>query len=157
MGKSLPSTSKLYQFTKMATPNFKSQKPIPQNRNFKPETSTSGSNSNSINNGLNLKIENQVQKQASIPLSEVVSECVKRWFRDTLKDAKNGDIGMQVLVGQMYHSGYGTPKDPQKGKAWITRASKTRSSALKVGNKPPGYNASDSDSDELKDVVNELK
>ncbi len=29
-----------------------------------------------------------------VPLSEVVSECVKRWFKDTLKEAKAGDINM---------------------------------------------------------------
>lgn len=49
-----------------------------------------------------------------VPLSEVVSDCVKRWFKDTLKEAKAGDINMQVLVGQMYYSGYGVPRDAQK-------------------------------------------
>jgi hypothetical protein len=48
-----------------------------------------------------------------VPLSEVVSECVKRWFKDTLKEAKAGDINMQILVGQMYYSGYGVPSDAQ--------------------------------------------
>ncbi|EEF35727.1 hypothetical protein RCOM_0850070 [Ricinus communis] len=55
-----------------------------------------------------------------------------------------------VLVGQMYYSGYGIPRDAQKGKIWMTRASKTRSSVWRVSDKHPGYNASDSDSDELK-------
>lgn len=49
-----------------------------------------------------------------VPLSEVVSDCVKRWFKDTLKEAKAGDINMQVLVGQMYYSGYGVSRDAQK-------------------------------------------
>ncbi|KAI4356095.1 hypothetical protein L6164_000141 [Bauhinia variegata] len=49
-----------------------------------------------------------------VPLSEVVADCVKRWFKDTLKEAKSGDINMQVLVGQMYCSGYGVPRDAQK-------------------------------------------
>jgi TPR repeat protein len=39
---------------------------------------------------------------------------VKRWFEDTLKEAKTGDISMQVLVGQMYFNGYGVPKDVEK-------------------------------------------
>lgn len=47
-------------------------------------------------------------------LSEVVSECVNRWFNDTLKEAKGGDAAMQVLVGQMYCSGYGVVRDAQK-------------------------------------------
>lgn len=51
-----------------------------------------------------------------VPLSEVVADCVKRWFKDTLKEAKGGDINMQVLVGQMYCTGYGVPKDAQKVK-----------------------------------------
>ncbi|KAI9152916.1 hypothetical protein LWI28_002955 [Acer negundo] len=85
-----------------------------------------------------------------VPLSDVVAECVKRWFKDTLKEAKSGDINMQVLVAQMYYSGYGVARDTQKGRLWMTRASRTRSSVWKVSDKRPGYNASDSDSDELK-------
>ncbi|KAK4582277.1 hypothetical protein RGQ29_025450 [Quercus rubra] len=84
-----------------------------------------------------------------LPLSEVVSDCVKRWFKDTLKEAKAGDINMQILVAQMYYSGYGISRDAQKGRIWMTRASRTRSSVWKVSDKHPGYNASDSDSDEL--------
>ncbi|CAK7343704.1 unnamed protein product [Dovyalis caffra] len=86
-----------------------------------------------------------------LPLSVVVSDCIKRWFKDTLKEAKAGDINMQVLVGQMYYSGYGVPKDGQKGRIWMTRASRTRSWVWKVSDKQPGYNASDSDSDESND------
>jgi len=54
------------------------------------------------------------ERSSRVPLSEVVADCVKRWFRDALKDAKAGDINMQVLVGQMYYSGYGVPRDAQK-------------------------------------------
>ncbi|KAJ6811526.1 uncharacterized protein M6B38_153105 [Iris pallida] len=89
-----------------------------------------------------------------VPLGEVVADCVRRWFQDTLKEARNGDTGMQVLVGQMYHSGYGIARNDQKAKAWITKASKYRSSVWKVSDKRPGYNASDSDSDEVKDDKN---
>ncbi|EOY17643.1 hypothetical protein QUC31_006828 [Theobroma cacao] len=85
-----------------------------------------------------------------IPLAQVVSDLVKGWFQDALKEAKAGDTNMQVLVGQMYCSGFGVPKDVQKGLAWIGKASRSRSSVWKVSDKHPGYNASDSDSDELK-------
>ncbi|KAF9597746.1 hypothetical protein IFM89_021233 [Coptis chinensis] len=85
------------------------------------------------------------------PLSDVVKDCVKRWFQDTLKEAEAGDCGMQVLVGQMYYNGYGVPRDTRKGRGWFTKASKSRSSVWKVCDKRPGYNASDSDSDELND------
>lgn len=54
------------------------------------------------------------ESQGRLPLSEVVADCVKRWFQDTLKEARNGDTSMQVLVGQMYHSGYGIPRNEQK-------------------------------------------
>ncbi|EFH47412.1 hypothetical protein ARALYDRAFT_325170 [Arabidopsis lyrata subsp. lyrata] len=67
-----------------------------------------------------------------VPLAQVVEDCVRRWFQDTLKEAKSGDVGMQVLVGQMYCSGYGIPKDENKGRAWINKASRTRSSAWQV-------------------------
>ncbi|CAA7031984.1 unnamed protein product [Microthlaspi erraticum] len=86
-----------------------------------------------------------------VPLAQVVDDCVRRWFQDTLKEAKSGDVGMQVLVGQMYCSGYGIPKDEHKGRAWINKASRTRSSAWQVSDKPPGYNASDSDSNDKKE------
>lgn len=83
-----------------------------------------------------------------VPLSGVVADCVKRWFKDALKEAKAGDINMQVLVGQMYCHGYGVPRDAQKGRIWLTKASRVRSSVWRVGGKRPGYNASDSESDE---------
>ncbi|XP_062181458.1 uncharacterized protein LOC133885732 [Phragmites australis] len=89
------------------------------------------------------------------PLSEVVGDCVQRWFQDAFKEAKRGDTAMMVLVAQMYHSGYGVPKSENKGRAWMERASRFRSSAWKVGMKRPGYNASDSDSDEANDDANQ--
>lgn len=51
---------------------------------------------------------------ARVPLAEVVADCVKRWFQDALKEARNGDQAMQVLVGQMYHSGYGVARNEEK-------------------------------------------
>ncbi|GJY41440.1 retrotransposon protein, putative, ty1-copia subclass [Tanacetum coccineum] len=49
-----------------------------------------------------------------VPLKEVVLECTRRWFGDTLKEAESGDVNMQVLVGQMFCSGYGVVKDAHK-------------------------------------------
>jgi TPR repeat protein len=49
-----------------------------------------------------------------VPLAEVVSDCTRRWFQDALKEARAGDITMQVLVGQMYRSGYGVNKNEHK-------------------------------------------
>ncbi|URE49776.1 hypothetical protein MUK42_14970, partial [Musa troglodytarum] len=88
--------------------------------------------------------------EASVPLKEVVADCARRWFQDALKEARAGDVSMQVLVAQMYHSGYGVAKNEQKANVWITKASRYRSAVRKVSDKHPGYNASDSDSDEEK-------
>lgn len=103
-----------------------------------------------------LRVNRKMEEESSeknnkrLPLAAVVSDCVKRWFQDTLKEAKAGDSAMQVLVGQMYYNGYGVARDDQKGRAWLSRASKSRSSVWRVGDKQPGYNASDSDSDDMK-------
>lgn len=59
-------------------------------------------------------MENGEREERRVPLSEVVSDCVRRWFQDALREAKNGDAAMQVLVGQMYHSGYGCPRNEQR-------------------------------------------
>lgn len=60
------------------------------------------------------KMEAMEAEQCRTPLAKVVADCTKRWFQDTLKEARAGDSGMQVLVGQMYYSGYGVPRDPRK-------------------------------------------
>eukprot|EP01018_Ginkgo_biloba_P000323 Gb_04743 [translate_table: standard] len=96
---------------------------------------------------VNIKMQSG-EEQKRLPLKEVVADCAKRWFQDSLKEARTGDTGMQVLVGQMYYSGYGVPRDAQKGRAWLLKASKSRSRILNLSAKPPGYNASESDSDD---------
>ncbi|KAK8617316.1 hypothetical protein V6N13_080233 [Hibiscus sabdariffa] len=144
MGKSLSSaTSKLQHLAKVTASNAaKKAKPPTQQP---PRRIITEDKSNPKK-----KMESSSAAQR-LPLSEVVSDCIKRWFKDTLKEAKAGDVNMQVLVGQMYYSGYGVPRDAQKGRIWMTRASRLRSSVWKVSDKHPGYNASDSDSDEIKD------
>ncbi|KAF9625078.1 hypothetical protein IFM89_017908 [Coptis chinensis] len=59
-------------------------------------------------------------------------------FQDTLKEAKDGDSSMQILVGQMYYNCYGVSRDTSKGRACFTRAWKSR-----LSYKRPGYHASD--------------
>ncbi|XP_062210954.1 uncharacterized protein LOC133912305 [Phragmites australis] len=88
-----------------------------------------------------------LQEDERVPLAEVVSDCTRRWFQDALKEARAGDVAMQVLVGQMYRSGYGVNKNEHKARVWMEKASRYRSTVWKVSNKRPGYNASDSDSD----------
>ncbi|KAE8782881.1 hypothetical protein D1007_43707 [Hordeum vulgare] len=94
-----------------------------------------------------------MQEDDRVPLAEVVLDCTKRWFQDTLKEARAGDAAMQVLVGQMYRSGYGVNKNEHKSRIWMEKASRYRSTVWKVCNKRPGYNASDSDSDDVKETA----
>ncbi|KAG8096344.1 hypothetical protein GUJ93_ZPchr0013g35355 [Zizania palustris] len=79
-----------------------------------------------------------MQEDERVPLSEVVLDCTKRWFQDTLKEARAGDAAMQVLVGQMYRSGYGVNKNDHKAQIWMEKASRYRSTVWKVSNKRPG-------------------
>ncbi|KAL2526711.1 hypothetical protein Adt_11765 [Abeliophyllum distichum] len=162
MGKSLPTPPRLEQLARVITSNnrprrqsqlrpvFKARPiPSPEPTGLRPDSPPQQQQPRF--NKKNLKMEAENSEQRRLPLAEVVADCVKRWFQDTLKEAKAGDTAMQVLVGQMYYGGYGVPKDAQKGRAWINRASKSRSSVWKVGDKHPGYNASDSDSDNSKE------
>ncbi|GAV62457.1 LOW QUALITY PROTEIN: hypothetical protein CFOL_v3_05980 [Cephalotus follicularis] len=152
MGKSLPlTTTKLQEFAKVISSSSgrlqrvpKHTKPIPRSRVSAPKSvKPSGLRVNSELVKLNVELQDR------FPLSHVFSDCEKQWFEDALKE-KAGDFAMQVLVGQMYCSGYGVPRDAKKGHMWIARASKSRASVWKVSNKHPGYNASDLESDELR-------
>ncbi|CAI9762281.1 unnamed protein product [Fraxinus pennsylvanica] len=159
MGKSLPSPHLLQQLARVITSNNRPHRQSKLRPVFKahpiqspePTVLRPDSPEQPRLNKKNLKMEAENSEQQRLPLAEVVADCVKRWFQNTLKEAKAGDTAMQVLVGQMYNGGYGVPKDAQKGRAWINRASKSRSSVWKVGDKHPGYNASDSDSDNSKE------
>lgn len=114
MGKALPSAIKLQDFAKIASKQvhrLKDQKPRSKNRFF-PEFVKSEA-SNPDRRTMEEGSERQ-QTRARLPLSAVVSDCVKRWFQDTLKEARAGDAAMQVLLGQMYYSGYGIPRDEKK-------------------------------------------
>uniref|UniRef100_A0ACD5XEZ9 Uncharacterized protein n=2 Tax=Avena sativa TaxID=4498 RepID=A0ACD5XEZ9_AVESA len=93
-----------------------------------------------------------MQEDDRVPLAEVVLDCTRRWFQDTLKEARAGDAAMQVLVGQMYRSGYGVNKNEHKSRVWMDKASRYRSTVWKVSHKRPGYNASDSDTDDAKET-----
>ncbi|KAL7229241.1 hypothetical protein ACSBR2_007860 [Camellia fascicularis] len=156
MGKSLPSTARLQDFARIIASDKLQQrpkriKPVPKIR-VDPRGVRVESERLRVKKMEESSREaaRRLEQPSRVPLAEVVTDCVKRWFQDTLKEAKAGDSAMQVLVGQMYFSGYGVPRDEQKGRAWMSRASRSRSSVWKVSDKHPGYNASDSDSDEMK-------
>ncbi|XP_008233834.1 PREDICTED: uncharacterized protein LOC103332851 [Prunus mume] len=154
MGKALPSATRFQEFTRVVSADKLPGRPrrtkqVSQVRISPPQAPKSESFRVDPER-IKLKMESS-EGQGRVPLARVVSDCVKRWFQDTLKEAKAGDSSMQVLVGQMYYSGYGVSRDAKKGQAWMNRASKSRSSVWKVSNKPPGYNASDSNSDELEE------
>lgn len=121
MGKSLPSTAVLKNIARIfSSERITALKQVKPKSNNKVSASFSHSAKlltkitpvDSVQLGLKLEGNSVVQNR--FPLREVVSSCVKRWFRDTLKEAKAGDPAMQILVGQMYNSGYGVRKNTQK-------------------------------------------
>lgn len=111
MGKSLAASTRIHNLAKHLKPS-KHAKPTSRTERPGEDKSKKMESSASIDN-INYGSSNG-NSSTRLPLSEVVSDCVKRWFKDTLKEAKAGDINMQVLVGQMYYSGYGIPRDAQK-------------------------------------------
>ncbi|CAH8310594.1 unnamed protein product [Eruca vesicaria subsp. sativa] len=139
MVKPIPITTVLRGASTAASKFIKSSKPI--------RPISSNNTMASPNKDSSTAATSSESSRRSVPLSAVVADCAKRWFQDTLEEAKAGNITMQVVLGQMYNSGYGVPKDARKGRVWITKASRVRSSVWKVQAKRPGYNASDSDSD----------
>ncbi|KAJ9553290.1 hypothetical protein OSB04_017335 [Centaurea solstitialis] len=165
MGKSIPSSARLQDFARVITSDRIQQqskrgpKPVSNRTRVAPPSEPAKPKGIRV-----VQSEKQQQQRVKImednsssstmdrriPLAEVVLECSRRWFQETLRDAKTGDTSMQVLVGQMYCSGYGVVKDAQKGQAWINKASRSRSSVWRVGDKRPGYDASDSETDEVK-------
>lgn len=98
MGKSLQSAGRLKELSRIVS-SAKPQRPK-QTQPAKP--------------GCSIKVESPRKEQCRAPLATVVADCAKRWFQETLKEAKAGDAAMQVLVGQMYYGGYGVPRDPKK-------------------------------------------
>ncbi|GLT31533.1 hypothetical protein SLA2020_062640 [Shorea laevis] len=156
MGKSILCTAKFQALASKVVSSHESQKPKhvkPTSQGKSPASQKKGKPSGlQIDSGrIKQKEMNGWNGRDRVPLAHVVSELVKAWFEDALKAAKEGDIAMQVLVGQMYCNGYGVSKDVQKGRAWISQASKNQSSVWTDADKHPGYNESDSDSDELID------
>ncbi|KAG7569643.1 Sel1-like repeat [Arabidopsis thaliana x Arabidopsis arenosa] len=103
MGKSIPVKTGLRGATAAVAGFIKSSKPIrPISSMDSPDKDSSATTTTSETS------------RRFVPLSSVVSDCAKRWFKDTLEEAKAGNITMQVLLGQMYYSGYGVPKDAKK-------------------------------------------
>ncbi|XP_009133258.1 uncharacterized protein LOC103857784 isoform X2 [Brassica rapa] len=106
MVKPIPITTVLRGASAAASKFVKSSKPIrPVSSNNTMASPDKDSSAATTSSG---------SSRRSVPLSAVVSDCAKRWFEDTLEEAKAGNITMQVVLGQMYNSGYGVPKDARK-------------------------------------------
>ncbi|KAB2026116.1 hypothetical protein ES319_D06G195800v1 [Gossypium barbadense] len=104
MGKSIVCTTKGQEFAK-AVPSDK----LHRAKHVKPASRNRVSCREKAGpSGVRVKSERVKQKAMDtwgnddrIPLAQVVSELVKGWFQEALKEAKAGDTNMQVLVGQM--------------------------------------------------------
>ncbi|KAG6487426.1 uncharacterized protein LOC122009766 [Zingiber officinale] len=150
MGKRLPSPLALEMYARVAAERIrraKCVKPYFESLASSKEGAAGAVGATAPSRGIRRGMDERKRQEDRLPLEEVVADCTRRWFLDALKEARAGDTVMQVLVGQMYRSGYGVLKNEQKANAWFTRASKYRTSVWKVSHKLPGYNASDSDSD----------
>jgi len=51
-------------------------------------------------------------------LKTVMADAIQRWFVDTLRNAKNGDINQAALLAEMLATGYGCNKDPDEARYW---------------------------------------
>ncbi|KAJ7959578.1 Sel1-like [Quillaja saponaria] len=141
MAKAVQSTSRLQELARIIASDKVYRPKHTKPRNPKRVTTPGAAKPGAVKVGsepAKLKMESSEGQQTRMPLALVVSDCVKRWFQDTLKEAKAGDKSMQILVAQMYNSGYGVPQNPRKGWAWIERASKHPHTTLRVGDKHPG-------------------
>lgn len=119
MGKSPKSSQLLHHHSTLSSKSLKTtiKPPKPSFQNHLSSCRKQLTSSVPLTLNLNAMEEEEQHRSENgirVPLSQVVSDCVKRWFSDTLKEAKSGDINMQVLVGQMYYNGYGVSKDAQK-------------------------------------------
>lgn len=113
MGKYLESAARLEELSRIvssAKPNIRPKGTLPRS----PSRVVTPRSATPIGVKVELAKKMEPLEECRTPLAKVVADCAKRWFQDTLKEAKAGDTGMQVLVGQMYNSGYGVPRDPQK-------------------------------------------
>ena len=70
---------------------------------------------------MSMEIQNDVTLESTsegesgrVKLKVVVQACAKRWFEENLAAAQRGDYEMQLLVGEMFNSGYGVERDPVK-------------------------------------------
>ncbi|RWW25177.1 hypothetical protein BHE74_00034477, partial [Ensete ventricosum] len=101
-------------------------------------------------------MDDRARQEGLVPLKDVVADCTRRWFQDALKEARAGDAAMQVLVGQMYHNGYGVPKNDQKVRVSLLFYGSPFSCDDRLDatvSRDVGYNASDSDSDDNEKIV----
>lgn len=64
-----------------------------------------------------------------IPLRHVVRKCVAKWHKETVKAAEEGDVNMQILLGQMLMLGYSAPLDKEKGEFWLRKAAEVNPEA----------------------------
>ena len=52
------------------------------------------------------------------PLKAVMADAVQRWFMDTLRNARNGDLNQAALLAEMLATGYGCVKDLDEARYW---------------------------------------
>ena len=73
-------------------------------------------------------VEDTLEPMTRGPLKECVLDATSRWYIETLRAAKNGDVAAAALASQMLTEGYGCNEDLDEAKYWhrVARSSGAR-------------------------------
>ena len=73
-------------------------------------------------------VEDTLEPLTRGPLRECVLDATSRWYIETLRAAKNGDVAAAALASQMLTEGYGCNEDLDEAKYWhrVARSSGAR-------------------------------
>merc|ERR1719383_972411 len=78
---------------------------------------------------LGLESEQLAEKRRR-PLKDVVRDCERRWFADTLDAAREGCIESMQSVAEMYAGGWGIPPSTAQAAFWRMQAQEARRALL---------------------------
>lgn len=121
MGKRLPSPLALERYARVAAERIRRAKGVkPYFESIASNKERAAAAATAPSRGIRRGMDERKRQEDRMPLEEVVADCTRRWFLDALKEARAGDTAMQVLVGQMYRSGYGVLKNEQKVMAFFS-------------------------------------
>lgn len=121
MGKGLPPPASLERYARVVAERIRRSKVAkPDLKCLSSVKEEAAAIAASSSRGIRRGMDERKMQEGRVPLKDVVADCTRRWFQDSLREAKAGDAAMQVLVGQMYQSGYGVSKNEQKVRTFVS-------------------------------------